>query len=79
VLEDVDVESAIIQVMPEEFPDNDYTAGQMSVGTYPGTQVTLDDGRVVQFIPDGGRVYVLSFVNDAGNPALNVLDTFELR
>lgn len=79
VVESADLETVIAQVMAEEFPDAAYEAGQMSVGAYPGTQVTLADGRVVQFIPDSGRVYAISFVNDAGSPALNVLDTFELR
>src|SRR5690606_35056207 len=62
-----------------EFPGQGYTTGLLGAGAYPGTQATTDSGRTVQFIPSGGRTYVLSFVADNGQPMWSVIGTFALR
>jgi hypothetical protein len=78
LVEEGDVDDVLPAVMAAEFPGQTYTTGDISAGAYPGTQATLDGGRIVQFIPSGGRVYVLSFVNDSGQPALDIFGQFEL-
>lgn len=74
-----DVEALIPVIMAEEFPGQGYTTGLLGAGAYPGTQATTDSGRTVQFIPSGGRTYVLSFVADNGQPMWSVIGTFALR
>jgi hypothetical protein len=78
LVEEGEVNAVLPAVMAAEFPGQTYTTGDISAGAYPGTQATLDGGRIVQFIPSGGRVYVLSFVNDSGQPALDIFGQFEL-
>ena len=78
VLNEADVQAAIQTVMAEEFPGQGYTTGNMTAGAYPGTQVTADNERVVQFIPASGRVYALSFANENGQFALSIAGSFRL-
>lgn len=72
------VDAVIPVLMEEEFPGQTYETGLLGAGSYPGTQVTTGSGRTVQFIPSGGRTYVLSFVDDTGQPMWSVIGTFEL-
>ena len=72
------VEALIPALMEEEFPGQGYETGLLGAGSYPGTQVTTASGRTVQFIPSGGRTYVLSFADDAGQPMWSVIGTFAL-
>ncbi len=78
LVEEGDVDDVLPAVMAAEFPGQTYTTGSISAGAYPGTQATLDGGRIVQFIPSSGRVYVLSFVGGSGQPALDIFGQFEL-
>lgn len=79
VLSGTDVTAIIQRVMGEEFPGEGYTTGNMTTGSYPGTQVTANNGRVVQFIPSGGRTYALSFTNDNGQFSLAIAGSFKLK
>lgn len=74
-----DVEALIPVIMAEEFPGESYETGLLGAGSYPGTQATTDGGRTVQFIPSGGRTYVLSFAGDNGQPLWSVIGSFALQ
>ena len=66
-------------VMSQEFSGQSYTTRSISAGKYPGTEAVLDSGRVVQFIPSGGQMYILSFVNDNGVYDTNIHGSFTLK
>lgn len=78
VMPGTNVEAAIASVVGQEFAGESYTTGQVSVGAYPGTQITTQSGRVVQFIPSGGRTYVISFTNDYGQFGASIVGSFRL-
>lgn len=65
VIETTNVTTAISAVMTAE----GLTASSSeaaTLGNFPGTEVKTSSGRKVWFIPARGRVYALSFVDDAG-------------
>ncbi len=66
-------------IMAQEVPGESYTTGDLSTSGYTGVEATTADGTVVQFIQSGGNIYVVSFTDDNGNPAYNILDTFTLN
>lgn len=78
VLNGSDETAVIPGIMASEFPGESYTTAPVSVGSYPGSEATTGDGQVVQFIPSGGKIYVISFTDINGNPAYNILSTFTL-
>ncbi len=79
VINGTDVNAILPKVMAAEFAGRSYTTGDVSIGSYPGTQATTDNGIIVLFIPHNGRTYVLSFVGDSGQPAGNVMASFQLQ
>lgn len=72
-------ESVVPGIMAQEAPGESYTTGDLSTSGYTGVEATTADGTVVQFIQSGGNIYVVSFTDDNGNPAYNILDTFTLN
>ena len=79
VVSGADVDAHIPAVIAEEFPGQSYTVGLLGAGSYPGSQATTGSGRTVQFIPSGGRTYVLSFASGSGQPMWDVVGSFGLR
>jgi len=65
VIETTSVTSAISTVMTAEGLTATSSA-QATLGNFPGTEVKTSNGRTVWFIPARGRIYALSFVDDAG-------------
>nr|MBN1230212.1 hypothetical protein [Anaerolineae bacterium] len=78
VVDGTDETAIIPAIMAQEFPGETYTSGSMSVGVYPGTEVTTSTGKVVQFIPNNGRIVIVSFVLSTGDAAYNILGSFRL-
>lgn len=78
VIETSDVNAAIQSVMAAEAPGQSYTTTQATLGAYPGTEVTAGNGLVVWFIPQGGRVYAISFTDDNGQFYTLIASSFRL-
>ncbi len=76
VVPGTDLDAVIETVVGQEFVGESYVSGDMSTGAYPGRQITVSSGEVVQFIPSGGRTYVLSFTNDYGQFAVSIAGSF---
>lgn len=79
VINGTDVNAILPEVMAAEFPGQSYTTGDATIGSYPGTQASTGSGTIVLFIPRNGRIYVLSFVGDSGQPASNIMASFQLQ
>ncbi|MCC6904444.1 MAG: hypothetical protein IT326_01280 [Anaerolineae bacterium] len=77
-LDGTNVSALIPAVMAVEAPGQAYTTSAASIGKYPGSQATTTGGLIVLFIPSNGRTFVLSFTNDAGQNAIEILGTFTL-
>jgi hypothetical protein len=78
VIETSNVNSAIQTVMAEEAAGQSYNTEQKQLGAYPGTEATAANGLVVWFIPQGGRVYAVSFTRSDGTFYTLVASTFRL-
>ncbi|MBN1122476.1 MAG: hypothetical protein JXJ17_15475 [Anaerolineae bacterium] len=72
-------ESVVAGIMAQEAPGESYTTGNLSTSGYPGIEATTAGGTVVQFIEGDDYIYVISFTNDDGQTAYNILDTFTLN
>ncbi len=79
VVNGTDVNAILSEVMAAEFPGQSYTTSDATLGSYPGTQATTNNGVTVLFIPRNGRIYVLSFVGDNGQPASAIMASFQLQ
>lgn len=79
VISGMDVNAILPGVMAAEFPGRNYTTGDVTVGSYSGTQATTDNGTIVLFIPHNGRTYALSFVGDSGQPTSTIMASFRLQ
>jgi len=78
VVNTASVNDAIATIMAAEAPGQGYTTGTASYGSYPATQVTAANGLNVVFIAASGRVYALSFVDDAGQFGGAIISSFKL-
>jgi hypothetical protein len=72
------VNSAIQTVMAEEAAGQSYNTEQKQLGAYPGTEASAANGLVVWFIPQGGRVYAVSFTKSDGSFYTLIASTFRL-
>ncbi len=79
VVNGTNVNAAIQSIMAVEAPGQNYNTGDVPAGKYPGTQVTASQGLVVWFIPSKGRIYAISFTNEAGQMDTNIASSFTLN
>lgn len=79
VVEGASMASTIKAVMAVEAPGQTYTTEDKTLGAYQGTEVVATNGLTVWFIPGSGRIYAVSFTDDAGNFSTLIASSFRLK
>ncbi|NDJ35118.1 MAG: hypothetical protein GYB64_10660 [Chloroflexi bacterium] len=70
--------SIVAQVMADRAPGLSYDVSDIDDPNYNGVEATASNGRYFRFVVANGQTFAMSFVNDEGFNAFEILNTFRL-